>query len=553
MPQRGIQFHIVTNQSVQQVFQSTGSIRVLNPNDGVCYVALDRKATFTDWDHKLPSQSYGQLPGPLNNYISIFYLDQSGTGSAGDVVLYQSAEQIDIPVFLAIGRAIQSQVTTLDIIQGTQPGNPPAGVTRLWSDTNGNVYHLSSTGVNAEFLDTNNYTSIVGGMALGGDLYGSINAGHIGLVYGSAIRAYDSGGTLRSLLDDTSTNITRIWSLGSGFQFVGTGGGQLVYIDGSGNTSVNDLSATRYIYGGANLCSNTGDISANRGNGTGVIFLGTTSTYLFYDGGTYQLPGHPINVGGGATFNGNVSLGSNQWVFFGPGNTNGIISDNTSLYIRTNGTCYIQNTSGSPQNLTCSAISSGAITATGNIQGPNLIATNSVSSQGAVDAVQWIRAGNSAAAGSVYFGNTGARIDMDSSNVVFRGPNGGGNQLFQHLDGTWMGTQAANFQVQSSVDHAELYGQVISSIDDSVGKVMALDPVYYYHLDGVIAGTDTLISEDGHYTYGFSAKQVASILPELVDSAAGMIDYNRMMAVLWQAVKEIVGSLPPGMVPMKGN
>lgn len=45
----------------------------------------------------------------------------------------------------------------------------------------------------------------------------------------------------------------------------------------------------------------TGDITMSRAGspGTGVVFLGNTgSRYLFFDGGTYQMPGAPLNVGG---------------------------------------------------------------------------------------------------------------------------------------------------------------------------------------------------------------------------------------------------------------
>jgi len=41
------------------------------------------------------------------------------------------------------------------------------------------------------------------------------------------------------------------------------------------------------------------DITASRGDGTGVIFLNAANTrYLYFDGGAYQLPGAPLTVGG---------------------------------------------------------------------------------------------------------------------------------------------------------------------------------------------------------------------------------------------------------------
>jgi len=328
MPQRGIQFHIVTNQSVQQVFQSTGSIRVLNPNDGVCYVALDRKATFTDWDHKLPSQSYGQLPGPLNNYISIFYLDQSGTGSPGDVVLYQSAEQIDIPVFLAIGRAIQSQVTTLDIIQGTQPGNPPAGVTRLWSDPSGNVYHLSSTGTNVQFVDTANLAGLTASVSLGGDLYGTVGNGHVNAQTNPVNLARGINVQWGSS-PSSNTNNDRIvlWTDGNmyldlagnpgTFNFRNAGATVATISNGSfvaqpGGTAVLTVTPSSWtlaVAGTINGSLTAGDIHTNRGNNTGVIYLGNSSgQYLYFDGTNFQLTGANVNLSNGITVNGTCSV-----------------------------------------------------------------------------------------------------------------------------------------------------------------------------------------------------------------------------------------------------
>lgn len=52
--------------------------------------------------------------------------------------------------------------------------------------------------------------------------------------------------------------------------------------------------------GGAQaLLAPSGDITARRADGTGVIFLGNTgSRYLYYDGSVYQMPGAQLNVGG---------------------------------------------------------------------------------------------------------------------------------------------------------------------------------------------------------------------------------------------------------------
>ena len=54
----------------------------------------------------------------------------------------------------------------------------------------------------------------------------------------------------------------------------------------------------------ASLGANVGfaDVTAHRGNGTGVIFLNGGDRYLHWDGGRYVMPGGALNVGGGFDF-----------------------------------------------------------------------------------------------------------------------------------------------------------------------------------------------------------------------------------------------------------
>src|SRR5215831_519151 len=126
MPIQGLKFNIPTGQERHLTFQATGSFTSYNPNDGYALVALDRTATLLDYDHKLPSQSGGHFPGPINSYLSIYYSDQSGSGLAGQIIVYASPQLLQVPQFWSIGRAVQSQVTSVDLVQGPQPGNPPA-------------------------------------------------------------------------------------------------------------------------------------------------------------------------------------------------------------------------------------------------------------------------------------------------------------------------------------------------------------------------------------------------------------------------------------------
>lgn len=153
MPIQGLQFNINSQAEVHRTFQATGSFIAYNPNDGVCYLALDRTASSLNFDHKLPSQSGGRFPGPINAYLSIYYQDQSGSGVGGQISIYGDPKPLEIPYFWSIGRAIQSQVTSLDINQGSQPPNPPVAVDRIWADNQGLIHHLHSNGVDTILVD----------------------------------------------------------------------------------------------------------------------------------------------------------------------------------------------------------------------------------------------------------------------------------------------------------------------------------------------------------------------------------------------------------------
>lgn len=144
-----------TNQTVtSQSREEKRSFIVYNPNDGVTYFKLNGPASPQPgaYDWKLPAQSGGAFGGPWQS-LGIYFLDQSGAGRQGEVNLFDSDNDVEIPNIWAIGRSLQAQVTTLDVTQGPQPANPPVGVSRLWSDNNGFLYELLSTGTNEPILE----------------------------------------------------------------------------------------------------------------------------------------------------------------------------------------------------------------------------------------------------------------------------------------------------------------------------------------------------------------------------------------------------------------
>lgn len=129
------------------------SFAILNPNDGIVYVAINGNASLSIWDFKLPSQSYGAFPGPWQS-VGLFFLDQSGAGRSGELTVYTSADKFTIPDIHSIGRALQAQVTAMDLSTGQQPASPASGVDRLWASTNDILHLLNSQGTDKQIVDT---------------------------------------------------------------------------------------------------------------------------------------------------------------------------------------------------------------------------------------------------------------------------------------------------------------------------------------------------------------------------------------------------------------
>lgn len=235
MPIQGLNFVIPTNQERHQSYQATGSFIVYNPNDGVCFVATDRTANTVSWDYKIPSQSGGKFPGPINSYLSIYFQDQSGSASTGQVVVYASTDKMDIPHFWSIGRALLAAGSTLDINTGTLPTNPPANTVRLWADGNGDLHVLNSSGVDDTVLDTGNYNTLI---SMIGDARGPLSNTTVDIRNNSAIFIRDSGNTRRNLLTLGSEQL--FWDgTAGGFRWVNQGNTvQYMALSSPGNLTV---------------------------------------------------------------------------------------------------------------------------------------------------------------------------------------------------------------------------------------------------------------------------------------------------------------------------
>jgi hypothetical protein len=88
----------------------------------------------------------------------------------------------------------------------------------------------------------------------------------------------------------------------------------------------------------ANVDETFRDITATRGDGTGVIYLGGGTRYLYYDGTKYDLPGAPLTVGGSVSDPlGNVRdipvvTRNSTTAFVSTDRGQGIAKDNTTAY-----------------------------------------------------------------------------------------------------------------------------------------------------------------------------------------------------------------------------
>jgi hypothetical protein len=163
-------------------------------------------------------------------------------------------------------------------------------------------------------------------LTLGGDLHGTVQAAAIQLRNASGIYVLDSAGTQRNLV--TFGVETLFWdAMGGGYRWVNqpnsaqwmalnnsnlvvtgtisasafsaatlTVSGALVAGSIQSNSSIYAPSA--WIAAGTVISGGAGDISANRGNGTGYMYLGNGNHYIGFDGTYYQLPTSALYVAG---------------------------------------------------------------------------------------------------------------------------------------------------------------------------------------------------------------------------------------------------------------
>lgn len=547
---------VIQPQTHTQILVQSGNVpyksaRVLNPNDGVVYVARNRDCLSPaqgDWEWKIPSQSYAVLPGeqPGFSTLGLYYVDQSGGNRPGEITVYPSFTESDDPVFVAIGRAALTSQTTMDIAQGNQPVAPPLGFGRLWIDGSNDLHIMSSTGVDNLVLDQSNYLPYVQGTALVGDVGGTIGANVInanavtttkianGAVTLAKFGTFDVRGNPWSAQDITADR-----GNGTGVYYFSTGGNKYLYWDGTNFT-------LQMPSGYLNV---VGDIRANGGNNSVWAtnhYLGTSgSYYLALTGGNY-LYAVNMNIMSGGTLCLSANSGIN-WSWNGTIRATHQVSapsfnadggyalqcGNTNLAIYmsgTNGTILQFNCYGNPNLYRFYNSQTGYYVDCQIGSAWQLNVSQPISSPGFFVA---------AAPGSMQF-NQG----RNTSEV----------QLFIHAydyGSMYIGLDcsATSYATRSS----EKYKSNLATVQDGAALARVLDPrVSVYSFDYVIpeshkeadASRPDESSRSNPSRIGFLAEEMHLVVPEALAYTVGTgepdgIAYGELTSLLWGAVRAL--------------
>jgi hypothetical protein len=257
---------------------------------------------------------------------------------------------------------------------------------------------------------------------------------------------------------------------------------------------------------------NCGDVHASRSGSSGVYYLGSDGThYIYYDGSAWQFSGAgTLNFNGPMTLTNNGLSGVSQ-LTFNPGWY--ITPSGNDLYYRSGGSGYhyFQSTGGSNGTIVCA----------------------NVSASSTCDVATWIRCQNGTLYMTTLGGSVGIQVDnATNGNWNHYAPNGTGNIRMMHADGSWCGSQGANFQVQS----AARYKTDISSIADRALALLCQPE---------LRGVAYTLKDNGTRRLGFIADDWAEFLPEVVgrNAQTGEVetfDYDQIVPILFEVVKRLV-------------
>jgi hypothetical protein len=439
----------------------------------------------------------------------MYFQDQSGASSTGQVVVYASMDKLEIPQFWSIGRALLTAGSTLDINTGSQPQNPPANTVRLWADGNGDLHILSGSGSDNLVYDSSN----IGAVTLGGDLAGTISVGTVNLRNLSPISGRDTGGTTHRL--------SGLWNDNNPYYFLPTNASSIIfYSDNSGQIATLTHAGTLTINGYMNVNGNILYFGAGSGNitwngsmliashsfmtvGIGYYFAGSSGIAITWNTAntTIQLT-HNLELPNGHLYVGSVATGAhlsvwnaNQLRVYGQLMVDGnqLFFNNAAMQVTFATGYYINNPAGT-----------------------SLINTN----------------GNFQTTSNYYFGSTAVTIGWNgtylalSHSLIFPAT---GNQVVWPNSSYISGT--AGYVQGSRRDQK----QNIVPVGDHRLSNQVLDPrlvVYSFEW-----------KEDGKRGLGFMLDEMEQVLPAYVvkDEAGESVGYSiqELTAILWAALRDL--------------
>lgn len=523
--------------------EQKASLSMLNPNDGICYVKINSNAgpTQANWDWKVPSQSYCQLPGPWES-LGVYYLDQSGSGRTAEVNVYELDSQISVPSFIAIGRAVQSAGTTMDITQGAQPANPPASTVRLWADANGDLHVLTSGGVDQTVLDSNtqfagDVYNVASNMLIQG-MYGRNSDGWVVINQRASLR-FAGGGYLndygsQGLIGCSGLTVTpgNLYAAALIVNGPSTLSGN-VAVGGTLTVSGNGTFNAAATFNGTTTVNV--DLTVSRNNNTGYIWLGNNSQhYIGFDGTQYIMPNGLLNIqSAGISAQGNISANG---TVSASGNitASGQVSGGTAIFSSwaAISTVYLNSTSAAPyiQNAGTSVRywASGVHSFEGSLGGGYGQINAAILSIPSPDSgrIQFTNSGHAQLCGSGYFAVAGGT--NNNSCTLFSNGNAGG---------------VAGWQVISSKRWKENIVEIKNALA-IINKVSAYHYTANPPKDKDAEGKEIVVKS--YDAYGFVAEDWLNVAPEVTSlDESGLplgMDYGQVTAILLAAFQDYVNA-----------
>jgi hypothetical protein len=293
------------------------------------------------------------------------------------------------------------------------------------------------------------------------------------------------------------------------------------------------VQSTGFIAAGTNVSGAAGDITANRGNNTGYIWLGNASHYLGFDGTNYVLPTSNLSVPGiiasGTLSAPSITFNQNGYFWQGiPGvaavETNGgIVVDGQIVYMHSNRTVGFQLINGTE-------VSAFGFTSF-NCQALNVV------HNGAVNGSFYVDDGVTGVTINLRNGNYGV-FNKSTRSGASAGEVAIANYLYVPGD-VYAGLRMYAISFNQTSDPKLKANMTVVSDDDCMGRVRAAVPVQTYQMD--MPPSDT--PQPTPWEIGFSAPDVYASSPEFVTldstNAPVGLNYANMAALLWGALRQL--------------